>query len=102
MHSLAGIAHPTTDRLVTRAADVCLKERRRLVLLFREAPLHAGHIRAMAAATKNGAIVFPPAPAFYDRPSSVEDYGEGRSWILAGYTSIDASRRKWTKGGDYE
>ena len=69
VHSLAEIAHCTTDGLLTRAADVCLKERRRLVLLFREAPLHAGHIRSMAAATENGAIIFPPVPAFYTRPS---------------------------------
>jgi flavin prenyltransferase len=73
VHSLAEIAHCTTDGLLTRAADVCLKERRRLVLLFREAPLHAGHIRSMMAATENGAIVFPPVPAFYTRPSTVAD-----------------------------
>ena len=68
VHSLAEIAHSTTDGLLTRAADVCLKERRQLVLLFRETPLHAGHIRSMAAATENGAIIFPPVPAFYTRP----------------------------------
>ena len=68
VHSLAEIAHCCTDGLLTRAADVCLKERRRLVLLFRETPLHAGHIRSMAAATENGAIIFPPVPAFYTRP----------------------------------
>src|ERR1700750_2811131 len=73
VHSLAEISHCTTDRLLTRAADVCLKERRRLVLLFREAPLHAGHIRSMAAATENGAIVFAPVPALYDHPRSLGD-----------------------------
>ena len=73
VHSLAEIAQCTTDGLLTRAADVCLKERRRLVLLFREAPLHAGHIRSMAAATENGAIIFPPVPAFYTRPNTVAD-----------------------------
>jgi 4-hydroxy-3-polyprenylbenzoate decarboxylase len=73
VNSLSAIAHGTTDGLLTRAADVCLKERRRLVLLFREAPLHMGHIRSMAAATENGAIVFPPVPAFYDRPASLDD-----------------------------
>lgn len=73
VNSLSAIAHGTTDGLLTRAADVCLKERRRLVLLFREAPLHAGHIRSMAAATENGAIVFPPVPAFYDRPANLHD-----------------------------
>lgn len=55
------------------AADVCLKERRRVVLMFRETLLHAGHIRAMAQAAENGAIVFPPVPAFYDRPASLDD-----------------------------
>lgn len=73
VHSLADIAHGTTDRLLTRAADVCLKGRRRLVLLFRETPLHADHIRSMAAATENGAIIFPPVPAFYTRPASVTE-----------------------------
>ncbi|MCG5234333.1 UbiX family flavin prenyltransferase [Xanthobacter oligotrophicus] len=71
--SLSAIATGNTDGLLTRAADVCLKERRRVVLMFRETPLHAGHIRAMAQATENGAIVFPPVPAFYDRPSSLDD-----------------------------
>ncbi|MFG1186298.1 MULTISPECIES: UbiX family flavin prenyltransferase [Xanthobacter] len=73
VRSLSAIATGNTDGLLTRAADVCLKERRRVVLMFRETPLHAGHIRAMAQATENGAIVFPPVPAFYDRPASLEE-----------------------------
>ncbi|MGE4048040.1 MAG: UbiX family flavin prenyltransferase [Acetobacteraceae bacterium] len=73
VRSLAAIATGNTDGLLTRAADVCLKERRRVVLVFRETPLHAGHIRAMAQATENGAIVFPPVPAFYDRPASLDE-----------------------------
>lgn len=73
VRSLSAIATGNTDGLLTRAADVCLKERRRVVLMFRETPLHAGHIRAMAQATDNGAIVFPPVPAFYDRPASLDD-----------------------------
>ncbi|MFG1379600.1 UbiX family flavin prenyltransferase [Xanthobacter autotrophicus ATCC 700551] len=73
VRSLSAIATGNTDGLLTRAADVCLKERRRVVLMFRETPLHAGHIRAMAQATENGAIVFPPVPAFYDRPASLDD-----------------------------
>lgn len=72
MRSLAEIATGVTSSLVTRAADVVLKERRRLVLLVREAPLHLGHLRAMAAATEIGAIVYPPVPAFYARPTSLE------------------------------
>ncbi len=73
VRSLSAIASGNTDGLLSRAADVCLKERRRVVLLFREAPLDAGHIRSMAAATENGAIVFPPVPAFYGRPESLDD-----------------------------
>lgn len=71
--TLSGIANCFDDELVVRAADVCLKERRRVVLLFRETPLHAGHIALMAEATRNGAIVMPPVPGFYSRPSSVDD-----------------------------
>ena len=72
MRSLAEIATGVTSSLVTRAADVVLKERRRLVLMVREAPLHLGHLRAMTAATEIGAIVYPPVPAFYARPASLE------------------------------
>jgi 4-hydroxy-3-polyprenylbenzoate decarboxylase len=72
MRSLAEIASGVTSSLVTRAADVVLKERRRLVLLARETPLHLGHLRAMTAVTEIGAIVYPPVPAFYARPGSLE------------------------------
>jgi 4-hydroxy-3-polyprenylbenzoate decarboxylase len=71
--SLSGIANCYNDELVVRAADVCLKERRRVVLLFRETPLHAGHIALMDQATRNGAIIMPPVPAFYSRPKTVDD-----------------------------
>jgi flavin prenyltransferase len=72
MRSLAEIASGVTSSLLTRAADVVLKERRRLVLLVREAPLHLGHLRSMTSATEMGAIVYPPVPAFYARPESLE------------------------------
>jgi 4-hydroxy-3-polyprenylbenzoate decarboxylase len=72
MRSLAEIASGVTSSLVTRAADVVLKERRRLVLMVREAPLHLGHLRSMVAATEIGAIVYPPVPAFYARPESLD------------------------------
>lgn len=72
MRTLAAIAHSLSDNLLTRAADVQLKERRPLVLLARETPLHLGHLRAMTAVTEMGAIVMPPVPAFYRRPASVE------------------------------
>jgi flavin prenyltransferase len=71
--SLSGIAHCYADDLVVRAADVCLKERRRVVLIFRETPLHAGHIALIDQATRNGAIVMPPVPGFYSRPRTVDD-----------------------------
>ncbi|TQM04304.1 UbiX family flavin prenyltransferase [Pseudonocardia kunmingensis] len=73
MRTLAGIAHGYGDDLLTRAADVCLKERRPLVLVARETPLSLVHLRNMVAVTEAGATVLPPMPAFYQRPSSVED-----------------------------
>jgi 4-hydroxy-3-polyprenylbenzoate decarboxylase len=71
--TLSGIANSYNDKLVVRAADVCLKERRRVVLMLRETPLHAGHIDLMARATANGAIIMPPVPAFYTLPQTLDD-----------------------------
>ncbi len=71
--TLSGIAQSYDDNLIVRAADVCLKEGRRVVLLLRETPLHRGHIDLMARASDNGAILMPPVPAFYHRPETVAD-----------------------------
>src|SRR5665213_967342 len=71
--TLSAIASSYDSDLVARAADVCLKERRRVVLLFRETPLHAGHIDLMARATRIGAIIAPPVPAFYHHPKTLDD-----------------------------
>src|ERR1700719_2387289 len=71
--TLSGIANCYAEDLVVRAADVCLKERRRVVLMFRETPLHAGHISLMGQATRMGAIIMPPIPSFYNRPVLIED-----------------------------
>jgi 4-hydroxy-3-polyprenylbenzoate decarboxylase len=71
--TLSGIANCYNDDLIVRAADVCLKERRRVVLMLRETPLHAGHIDLMVKADRNGAIIMPPVPAFYLRPATLDD-----------------------------
>jgi 4-hydroxy-3-polyprenylbenzoate decarboxylase len=73
MKTLAGIAMSYSDNLLLRAADVVLKDRRQLVLVPRETPLHLGHLRLMTQVTEMGAIVAPPLPAFYHRPASIED-----------------------------
>jgi 4-hydroxy-3-polyprenylbenzoate decarboxylase len=85
--TLSGVANCHGDDLIGRAADVCLKERRRLVLLFRETPLHAGHIALMDQATRNGAIVMPAVVGLYYQPQSVIemiDHLAGRALDLLG------------------
>ena len=73
VNTLSEIAWGLTRNLISRAADVVLKERRRLILMLRETPLHAGHLKSMLQATENGAIIMPPVPALYARPVSIED-----------------------------
>lgn len=95
MRSMASIAHCLTDNLLTRAADVVLKERRRLVLMARETPLNLGHLRNMTQVTEMGAIVFPPVPALYQRPQSADEivtHSVARSLDLFG---LDLPLPRW-------
>ena len=101
MRSLAAIAHGLDDNLLTRAAGVQLKERRRLVLLTREAPLTLAHLRNMTAATELGAIILPPVPAFYLKPDSVSDIVDqiaARAIDLLGFSRPAA--RQWAEAAD--
>ncbi len=96
VRSMSEIATGATTTLLTRAADVVLKERRRLVLLVRETPFHSGHLRSMLALSEMGAVIAPPLPAFYGRPQTVEelvDHSVGRALDLFG---LDSGRvRRW-------
>ena len=101
MKTLAAVAHAHADDLVSRAADVVLKERRRLVLVPRETPLNLAHLRNMAAATEMGAVVFPPVPAFYARPKTIEDmvaHSVARMLDLFGIHSPKLARWPGMKG----
>lgn len=96
MKTLASIAHGFGDNLLTRAADVTLKERRRLLLMVRETPFNLAHLRNMTAATEMGAVVFPPLPAFYHRPASIDELVDEtveRALALLGFGA--AQPRAW-------
>jgi len=95
--TMSEIATGVTGNLLSRAADVVLKERRRLVLLLRETPLHLGHLRTMAAVTEAGAIVYPPVPAFYSRPASLADMVDHTLYRVLDLFDIDFGRiHRWT------
>ncbi|WP_116134063.1 UbiX family flavin prenyltransferase [Tropicimonas sp. IMCC34043] len=95
IRTLSEITHGMTSTLLTRAADVTLKESRRLVLMVRESPLHVGHLRTMTAAAEMGAIIAPPMPAFYNNPTSIDDlvsHSVGRALDLFG---IETAIARW-------
>lgn len=96
MKTLAAVAHGMGDNLLTRAADVTLKERRRLVLMVRETPFNLAHLRNMTAVTEMGGIVFPPLPAFYHRPQSIDELvNETVERVLAMLHIDQAQPRQW-------
>jgi len=100
MRTLAEVATGASTSLLTRAADVVLKERRRLVLMVRETPLHLGHLRNMVAATEIGAVVCPPVPAFYSRPRTIEelvDHSLGR--VLDLFDIAVPGLKRWRSEG---
>ena len=95
--TMAEIATGVTANLISRSADVALKERRRVVLMLRETPLHLGHIRSMAAVTEAGAIVYPPVPAFYAVPKSLEDMVDHTLGRVLDLFDIDLGTvRRWS------
>lgn len=100
IRTLSDIACGTTGTLLSRAADVTLKERRRLVLVVRETPLHAGHLRSMLAATENGAVIMPPVPSFYDRPQTIDDIVNQTAGRCLDLFGIDTGTvKRWRAGG---
>ena len=96
MRTLAAVAHGLSDNLITRAADVTLKERRRLVLMVRETPLNLAHLRNMTAVTEMGGIVFPPLPAFYHRPRSIEEMVDHTVARVLDLFGIQVPGPQWT------
>jgi flavin prenyltransferase len=101
IRSMSEIATGVTTTLLTRAADVTLKERRRLVLMVRETPLHTGHLRTMTALSEMGAIIAPPVPAFYARPDSIADMVDHTIGRVLDLFDIDVGVvRRWADRGE--
>jgi len=97
VRSLSEIAYGNTSNLLTRAADVVLKERRRLVLMVRETPLNLAHLRNMTAVTEMGGVIFPPLPAFYHRPQSIAEIVDDTVERVLGLIGVEgAAPRAWT------
>ena len=96
MKTLAAVAHGMGDNLLTRAADVTLKERRRLILMVRETPFNLAHLRNMTAVTEMGGVIFPPLPAFYHRPQSIDELvNETVERVLSMLHIEQAAPRQW-------
>ncbi|MHA6645316.1 UbiX family flavin prenyltransferase [Mesorhizobium sp. A623] len=101
MRSLAAIAHGLGDNLVTRAADVILKEKRRLVIVPREAPLHEGHLDAMLRLARMGAIIAPPVPPFYTKPTSLEEMVREIAARLVNWVGVEPGQQM-TRWGEHD
>ena len=100
MKSMGNIAHSIGGDLLVRAADVVLKERKKLVLVVRETPLHLGHLEAMVSLTRTGAVIFPPVPAFYHRPKTLDDIINQTVTRILDQFNIDVSLfRRWDDEG---
>lgn len=97
IHTMSAIAHGISSNLLIRAADVVLKERRRLVLMVRESPLHLGHLRTLTALAEMGAIIAPPAPAFYNNPRTIEDLVDSSVERVLDLIGLpDARAKRWS------
>ena len=95
MRTLAAVAHGLSDNLITRAADVTLKERRRLVLMVRETPFNLAHLRNMTSVTEMGGIIFPPLPAFYHQPSTIDELVDLTVARVLDIVGLDTSVVQW-------
>ena len=95
MRTLAAVAHGLSDNLITRAADVTLKERRRLILMVRETPFNLAHLRNMTAVTEMGGIIFPPLPAFYLQPSSIDELVDHTVSRVLDLVGLDSTVVQW-------
>ena len=94
MKTLAAVAHGLSDNLLTRAADVTLKERRRLILMVRETPFNLAHLRNMVAVTEMGGVIFPPLPAFYHRPQSIDELVNDTVERVMGMLGVEGAQPK--------
>ena len=98
MKTLASVAHGLSDNLLTRAADVALKERRRLVLMVRETPFNLAHLRNMTAVTEMGGVIFPPLPAFYHQPQSIAEMVDDTVERVLALLGVSAAAPKSWRG----